>query len=556
MDVRQLGLGRRGLAQTVQRPITHREQPRDALADQPDAQRVEQARQPAALGSFEGGREVLRRFFGEALQLGELLGRQAVEVGEVLHQAAVDELLDGRVAEALDVHRAARAEVLQTLFELGGAGGVHAAPVGLALRPEGHAAARGTLGRERVLHGVRGTPGGHDLHDIGNHVAGALDEHGVAHADVLAPDLVLVVQAHVADDDAGQRHGGELGHGRQGAGLADIDLDGLHDGGGLARGELVGDGPARMVRGGAQAPLGVEGIHLHHHTVGLVAERVALGLEPRAVRDEVVECLAARRFWIGLEPGLAQRGERVPVAGDVEPRRRAEVIEKGVERPPRRDRGILLTYGPGRGVAGVGEGRLARFFECAVHLLELGARHERLAAHLDLRQRGQGALQPHRQAADRPQIGRDVLAHAAVAAGGAAHEAPALVEQRDAEAVDLRLAHVREARARQRAVKPRLELPQVVGRRGVVEREHGRAVRHRAEGIHGLAGHALRGAVGGDEVGEGSLHLAQLPHERVVLRVGDLGTRLGVIEVVVVVDLLPQLADALESVSPRHGASA
>src|SRR6266571_1823749 len=83
-----------------------------------------------------------------------------------------------------------------------------------------------------------------------------------------------------------------------------------------------------------------------------------------------------------------------------------------------------------------------------------------------------------------------------------------------------------------------------------------RTKRPRAEGAHGLAGHALGGAVGRDEVGEGRLQLAQLAHERVVLRVGDLGTRLRVIEVIVMVDLLPQLADALESVSPRHGASA
>src|SRR3989442_2957146 len=44
------------------------------------------------------------------------------------------------------------------------------------------------------------------------------------------------------------------------------------------------------------------------------------------------------------------------------------------------------------------------------------------------------------------------------------------------------------------AAQARLELAQVVGGRGVVEREHGRAVRHRAEGVHGLAGHALEAA--------------------------------------------------------------
>ena len=51
---------------------------------------------------------------------------------------------------------------------------------------------------------------GDDLDQVGDDVARALDQHGVADAHVLAPDLVLVVQAHVADRDAGQLHRLEL----------------------------------------------------------------------------------------------------------------------------------------------------------------------------------------------------------------------------------------------------------------------------------------------------------------------------------------------------------
>ena len=310
------------------------------------------------------------------------------------------------------------------------------------------------------------------------------------------------------------------------------------------------------MRGGAEPPLLLEGVDLDDGAVGVVAERVAVGLQPPAVVDHRVERRAGLRPRIRLEAGLAERRDRVRVRAESELAPLAYVIQEDVERPARRDGGVLLAHGAGRGVAGIRERPLAGLLQGAVQLLEVRARHEDFAAHLELGHVGERAAQEHGQRADGLEVRRDVLAHAAVAAGGAAHEAPALVEERDAEAVDLRLAHVREARARQRAVKPRLELAQVVGRRGVVEREHGRAVLDRAEGIHGLAGHALRGTVRGDEVGKGGLHLAQLPHERVVLRVGDLGPRLGVIEVVVMVDLLPQLADALESVSPRHGASA
>src|SRR5438093_8147005 len=75
----------------------------------------------------------------------------------------------------------------------------------------------------------------------------------------------------------------------------------------------------------------------------------------------------------------------------------------------------------------------------------------------------------------------------------------------------------------------------------------------RLEDVGRRAAHALGGAVGGDEVWKARLEVAELAHEGVVLGVGDLGPRLDVIEVVVVVNLLAQLADALRGIGPRHG---
>src|SRR5207253_216467 len=114
-------------------------------------------------------------------------------------------------------------------------------------------------------------PGAHDLDDVGDHVARALDQDRVAHADVLPADLVLVVKAHVADRHAGQLHGRELGGRRQRARLADVHLDRLDHGRRLARGELERDGPARMVRRRAEPALVIERLHLDHRTVGVPA---------------------------------------------------------------------------------------------------------------------------------------------------------------------------------------------------------------------------------------------------------------------------------------------
>src|SRR5262245_26333889 len=127
----------------------------------------------------------------------------------------------------------------------------------------------------------------------------------------------------------------------------------------------------------------------------------------------------------------------------------------------------------------------------------------------------------------------DVLADAAIAPGGPAHEAAALIEQRHAEPVDLGLAHELEARPGQAAAQARLELAEVVHAHGVVEREHGAAVLHGSEGLAAARAHRAGGAVGGDELGMRLLEGDELALQRVVLGVRDLRAVLGVIEVVV-----------------------
>jgi hypothetical protein len=66
----------------------------------------------------------------------------------------------------------------------------------------------------------------------------------------------------------------------------------------------------------------------------------------------------------------------------------------------------------------------------------------------------------------------------------------------------------------------------------------------RGEEVRGLASDPLRGAVGGDELGKLLLQPPKLPHELVVLGVGDLRLVQDVVAVVVMVDLLAKLLDA------------
>src|SRR5690606_18658837 len=93
--------------------------------------------------------------------------------------------------------------------------------------------------------------------DLGDDVASALQDDGVADADVLAGDLVFVVQGGVAHHDAADGDGVQARDGGQGAGAADLDVDAFQHGRGLLRRELVGDGPTRASGDEAEALLPV-----------------------------------------------------------------------------------------------------------------------------------------------------------------------------------------------------------------------------------------------------------------------------------------------------------
>ena len=96
-------------------------------------------------------------------------------------------------------------------------------------------------------------PGGeHRADDLGDDVAGPADDDRVARADVLGPDLVLVVERGPLDVGAADEDRLEHRERRGPAGAADRHLDVEQRGGALLGRELVGDGPAGRPGGGAE----------------------------------------------------------------------------------------------------------------------------------------------------------------------------------------------------------------------------------------------------------------------------------------------------------------
>jgi len=204
---------------------------------------------------------------------------------------------------------------------------------------------------------------------------------------------------------------------------------------------------------------------------------------------------------------------------------------------------VLLPQRPGRGVAGVREHLLAGLTQPDVQLRERLHRQVHLAAHLDdLGRVGQQQLR--RDAAHGAHVGGDVLADPAVATRGRLDEPTAFVREGACDPVDLQLAREPGGvvpEPTRDTVGPGPEL--LLGER-VVEREHRRPVRDGGEQVGRRSPDALRGRVGGDQLGVGILQRAQLADELVVLGVGDLGIVEHVVAVRVEVDQLAQLLDA------------
>src|SRR5579871_397615 len=167
--------------------------------------------------------------------------------------------------------------MLQALDRLSGTDeAARAAPGGFALLAHGDAVAfRAAMRKVEGLAPAR-TLFLDDAHDLRNDIAGALDDHRVADTDVLALDLVFIVQGRAANDDAAHRDGLEIGDRRQRAASADIDEDVVDHGLRLLCREFMRDSPTRRAADEAQALLEIEVVDLVDHAVDVIGQARAL----------------------------------------------------------------------------------------------------------------------------------------------------------------------------------------------------------------------------------------------------------------------------------------
>ena len=106
--------------------------------------------------------------------------------------------------------------------------------------------------------------------DGGNDLAGFFNDDDIAHTDVLAFDLLVVVQRGIADGAPADEHGHQPRHGRESASAAHLDVDGQQLGLRLLGLVFVGNGPARGLAGDAELALISKAVHLDHRAIGFI----------------------------------------------------------------------------------------------------------------------------------------------------------------------------------------------------------------------------------------------------------------------------------------------
>ena len=461
-----------------------------------NAERIDEAVEADGPPRFDSAEELLRGGRAPPFPVGKLRGGAGVadlereNIRRRLDQAIVVEGLDVLLAESFDVEGVARHEVLQALDALRRAdqpAGAAAHRIDFAgdrihLAHRMAAASRTKIGKGESFRGLGPLLLDH-AENLRDDVAGTLDDDGIADADVLARDLVFIVQGGVLHDDAADGHRLELGDGGQRAGASDLNFDVVEDGGRLLGREFVRDGVARRTRDEAQTLLEIEPVELVDDAVDIVVEPGAAAFELTIGVEHLFHALREAHQRVDGKAVIQQRPVDAPLRICGELRHLAPSVGEELQGPGGGDRGIELAQGTGGGIARVGKASLAAFGLAFVQALKGAAAHIDLAAHLKRIGEALGR-DPLRDVGDGADIGGDVLAFVTVAAGGALNQAPLLVAERDGEAIDLRLGGEGEALDRveaEEAADALQEIAQPILVEHVAERQHRHAVGDFAE---------------------------------------------------------------------------
>ena len=452
-------------------------------------------------------------FFAHAVQLCNILDLQSIEIGGRLNQTGLNQLIQHRRAQAVNIHGVAGGKVGQIPQPLGGTLRAGTADGGAVFIPGHRRAADGTAIRQIIGHRARRPLLPNHLHDLGDDLPRLLYDHGIANADILLSDEILVVEGGKGNGGTRQAHRLQHGLGRQHTGPAHLDHDVLQYGGLLLRRIFIGDGPLGALGRAAQDGTVAQIVQLDDSAVDvkgvfhpLIAQTFDLG--------EDLICRLQPLVGDHLEMLGGQIVDGLRMSGKLPSLRQLQIEDGNIQPPLGGNLGIQLPQRAGRRVPRVGHQRLALDLPPGVDLLKDLAGHIDLAPHDEP---GQLVRQNHGNGADGAEILRHVLPHPAVAPGSAADKHAVPILQRHGQAVHFRLYAVRHTG--QRIIHPIQELPHLVAVKHVLEALQRNRVLHRGKFAQRRTAHPLGRRIRRDLLRVLPLQILQAAQHPVIFKV-------------------------------------
>ncbi len=391
--------------------------------------------------------------------------------------------------------------------------------------------------------------------DLGNHVAGTPDDNPVADLQILAPDLVLIVQGGIADRDPADEHRLQARHWCELAGAPDLHLDVEQPGDDFLGGKLVRDGKARRTRGTAQQFLPVEAIHLVDDAVDFVGQ-LRTPVQQTVMKGEQSLDIIRARALAGHRKTEVQKPLQQRTLGrrQFDPVRLPQRVGKKPQRPLRRDRSIELAQAAGGGIA-----RIDEFVPVGLALARIDAgkiltEQQHFPAHLE--HSGGDARQAQRNRAHGAHIGGDILSRRAVSARRRLHEQTPFITQADRQSVIFRFGCPDQLSGRQTRSAQPLAYALIEGAhfglvQRIAQREHRHPVPDRRKGAGRCAGYPLRRRIGRNQPGMITLDLLQFAKQPIVFGIGHAGRIEHVVFVVEPCDQRTQRGGARRRIRSR-----
>ena len=260
------------------------------VADAGDARARRGPSRRASSWSPRSPHQVPRRDLAEPLELADPLGGQVVDVGRVGDQALLEEPVGVLLAQALDLQGAPEVlDVLELLARAAGAVGADREDRVLGLDRR-RAAERALLRRLRLPQALALAPLDDRRDDLGDHVAGAQDDHLVARRGrPCARGPPRCGASRCVTVTPLTWTGSSIANGTRCPVAADVPDDLVQLRRRRGRRELPGDRPARLAPGDAELALQAAVVDLDDHAVDLEVELVAAVLPPAAALRDLVD---------------------------------------------------------------------------------------------------------------------------------------------------------------------------------------------------------------------------------------------------------------------------